>query len=64
MLILTRKQNQRIFIDNGRVVITVVEIDGYRVRLGFEAAHDCDVDREEIFRAKQLDRQQGQGPSD
>lgn len=48
MLVLTRKENQRIIIDGGRIVVRVVEIDGSRVRLGFDAPRDVTILREEV----------------
>lgn len=49
MLVLTRKLNERIVIgDNIR--ITVVEIRGHSVRLGFEAPSDVTILREELRR--------------
>lgn len=49
MLVLTRKLNERIVIgDNIR--ITVVEIRGHSVRLGFEAPSEVTILREELRR--------------
>lgn len=58
MLILTRKVGERIMIDDGRVVITVVEIkDGKTVRIGIDAPQEIDIHREEVFDALVRDRQ-------
>jgi carbon storage regulator CsrA len=35
-------------IDGGRIVVTVVQVDGGRVRVGVEAPVDVVVDREEL----------------
>lgn len=53
MLVLSRKVSERIMVDNGRIVITVVRIDGDKVRLGLEAQKDVKIDREEVFWAKE-----------
>lgn len=58
MLILTRKVGERIMIDDGRVVITVVEIkDGKTARIGIDAPQEIDIHREEVFDALVRDRQ-------
>ena len=51
MLVLSRKPNQRIIIGNQLVRITVVDVRGDNVRLGFEAPDDISVHREEVFDA-------------
>ena len=48
-LVLTRKENGRIIIDD-RIIITVVEIRGDRVRLGIAADKQVPIFREEIWR--------------
>jgi carbon storage regulator len=50
MLVLSRKKNESIVIDD-RVVITVVEIRGDKVRLGIEAPRDVAIHRQEIYEA-------------
>ena len=45
MLILSRKIGQSIIIDN-KTTLTVVEIRGDRVRLGFEAPKDIPIRRD------------------
>ncbi|MCH9770122.1 MAG: carbon storage regulator [Gammaproteobacteria bacterium] len=55
MLVLTRKKDERIMIgDQAEVVITIVEIRGNSVRLGFECKHRLPVYREEVFKAQTL----------
>jgi carbon storage regulator len=50
MLILTRKVGERIMIgDDGEISITVVALEGNKVRLGVFAPTDTPVHREEIF---------------
>lgn len=48
MLVLSRKKNEAIVI-NDDIVITVVEIRGDKVRLGIVAPKDVPVHREEIY---------------
>jgi carbon storage regulator len=49
MLVLTRKKDQQIVIDDV-IRVTVIAIEGNRVRLGFEAPLDVKIDREEVHR--------------
>lgn len=48
MLVLGRRLNERIVIEGGRIVVTVVDIGDGRVRLGITAPDGVRVDREEI----------------
>lgn len=48
MLVLTRKENEAIII-NDVIKIMVVEIRGNKVRLGIEAPREIDVHRQEIY---------------
>jgi carbon storage regulator len=48
MLVLSRKVNEKIVID-GRIVVTVVKIEGGQVRLGIDAPGHIKVLREEIL---------------
>ncbi|HEX5105505.1 MAG TPA: carbon storage regulator CsrA [Pirellulaceae bacterium] len=50
MLVLSRKRDERIVI-NDNIVITVVDIRGDKVRLGIEAPMDMPVHRQEVFDA-------------
>lgn len=50
MLILSRKQGEKIMIGDG-VVITILSVRGDKVRLGIEAPRNVPVHREEVFRA-------------
>ncbi|RMG32212.1 MAG: carbon storage regulator [Planctomycetota bacterium] len=50
MLVLSRKKNESIVIDE-RIVITVVDVRGDKVRLGIEAPREVSVHREEVYRA-------------
>ena len=50
MLVLSRKKNETIIIDD-HIVITVVEIRGDKVRLGIEAPKEIPIHRSEIHAA-------------
>ena len=50
MLVLSRKVNETIVI-NDNIVITVVEIRGDKVRLGIDAPKDVPVHRQEVYDA-------------
>jgi carbon storage regulator len=61
MLVLSRHKDERVVI-NGNVVVTVVEIRGDKVRLGFEAPADVEIHREEVWAQIQAnDRSNGGG---
>jgi len=50
MLVLSRKKNESIVIDNN-IVVTVVEVRGDKVRLGIVAPKDVPVHRQEVYDA-------------
>ena len=50
MLVLSRKKNESIVIDDD-ITIVVVEIRGDKVRLGVEAPKEIPVHRQEVFDA-------------
>ena len=50
MLVLSRKKNESIVINND-VIVTVVEIRGDKVRLGIVAPKDVPVHRQEVYDA-------------
>lgn len=52
MLVLSRKKNESIII-NDNVVITIIEIRGDKVKLGIEAPRDMPVHRNEVYEAIQ-----------
>jgi len=57
MLVLARKQGQRIMIGND-VILTICEIRGDRVRIGINAPRGVSVHREEITRRIQEEIQE------
>lgn len=50
MLVLGRNVRQRVFINGGEIIVTVLEIQGDAVRLGFEAGNHVRIYREEVQR--------------
>ena len=49
MLVLSRNKGERIVIGNN-IVLTVVDVRGDRVRLGFTGPNEVPIHREEVFR--------------
>lgn len=60
MLVLTRKRGERIDVGEGTLIVTVLLIEGNRVRLGFEADADIPIKRMEIPQAP-LERHEYKG---
>lgn len=52
MLVLSRKKNESIVVDDA-IVITIVEIRGDKVRLGIEAPREVPIHRSEVHAAIQ-----------
>ncbi len=50
MLVLSRKKDESIII-NDNIVVTVVDIRGDKVRLGFDAPRDVPIHRQEVYDA-------------
>jgi carbon storage regulator len=64
MLVLSRKQGERIIIGDD-IIITVVSLDYGRVRLGVEAPREIEVWREEMLdRLKSEEKQNAEDQSD
>ena len=57
MLVLSRKKNESIVINND-ITIVVVEIRGDKVRLGVEAPKEVPVHRREVYEAIRRENQQ------
>jgi carbon storage regulator len=60
MLILARRKGEKIVIA-GNIVVEVLEIDGFKVRLGINAPREITVNREEVEKAIEDEGSQGQG---
>lgn len=59
MLVLSRKKDESVRIAND-VIVTVVEIRGDKVRLGFTAPGDIPIHREEVWlQIKEQERESG-----
>lgn len=62
MLVLSRKKNESIVI-NDDIIVVVVEIRGDKVRLGIEAPKEIPVHRREVFDAiRRNESSSGEGP--
>jgi carbon storage regulator len=57
MLVLSRKKNESIVINN-EITVVVVEIRGDKVRLGIEAPKEVPVHRREVFEAIRRGKQE------
>ena len=62
MLVLSRKKNESIVIDD-TIIITVVEIRGDKVRLGIQAPKEIPVHRSEVHAAIQNELLQQDPPA-
>ena len=49
MLVLSRRPDEKIIIGDGLVTITIVSVDGRKVRVGIEAPKGLSVHREEVL---------------
>ena len=58
MLVLSRKRNESIVIDE-HIVITVVEVRGDKVRLGIEAPREVPIHRSEVHDAIRIEQAAG-----
>lgn len=54
MLVLTRRVGEKIIISDD-ICVTIVEVNGDRVRVGVEAPRSVRVDRHEVHVRRQLD---------
>ena len=52
MLVLSRKPGEKVVIDGG-ITITVVEVNGGRVRIGIDAPADVEILRSELVAARE-----------
>jgi len=54
MLVLSRRTAERIVIGD-RIVLTVLSVQGNRVRIGIEAPLDVSVDRQEVHQRRMVE---------
>lgn len=57
MLVLSRKKNESIVIDE-RIIVTVIEVRGDKVRLGIQAPRELPVHRSEVYEALKAELEQ------
>jgi carbon storage regulator len=57
MLVLTRRQNEQIVIDEN-IVVTVVSIRGDKLRFGIQAPKEVPVHRREVYEAMKREQLQ------
>lgn len=62
MLILSRHPNERIVINHGEIILTVIAIRGDMVRIGIDAPKHIQVHREEIQVEIDRERNRPDGP--
>ena len=62
MLVLSRKKNESIVIDDN-IVITIVEVRGDKVRLGIQAPKDVPIHRSEVYAAIHQEKSPASGDS-
>jgi carbon storage regulator len=62
MLVLSRKKNESIVVDDA-IVITIIEIRGDKVRLGIEAPREVPIHRSEVHAAIQAGEAQTHAPA-
>jgi carbon storage regulator len=55
MLVLSRKVGESVVIQDAQITVTVVDIEGDKVRLGFDAPREVSIDRQEVYDAIQRD---------
>ena len=60
MLVLSRKKNETIVVDD-TIRVTVVEIRGDKVRLGIDAPREISVHRQEVYDAIMAESRQAAG---
>jgi len=62
MLILTRRIGENVFVGDD-IVVTVVDINGNQIRLGFNAPKELAVHREEVYRRIQEEKKSKKIPA-
>lgn len=57
MLVLTRKVNEALLIEEGTIRVVVLSVQGDQVKLGIEAPRQVSIMREEIVQAENQNRE-------
>ena len=57
MLVLSRKKNESIIINDGDKIVRlkIIEINGNSIRIGFEAPKEISIHREEVYESIKKD---------
>ncbi len=63
MLVLARKKNESIII-NDNIVVTIVDVKGDKVRLGFQAPKEITIHRKEVFEAIKRSEKSEEAPAE
>ncbi len=63
MLVLSRKKDESIVI-NDNIVVTVIEIRGDKIRLGFDAPKEVPIHRREVYDAIRRSEELGDSPDE
>jgi len=61
MLVLSRRSQERIYLDDGRIEVAVLKVEGNRVRLGITAPPEVSIRRGELqprVEREELERQE------
>ena len=56
MLIFSVKVGEKVIIDKGNIEVTLTDMGKNQVKLGFTAPKNISIDREEIYKRKQLNK--------
>lgn len=63
MLVLTRKVNEALLIEDGTIRVVVLSVQGDQVKLGIEAPRDVSIMREEVVQARTQNQEAAQSIS-
>lgn len=62
MLILSRKVGQSVFIGGPEISVTILQVHGTQVRIGFSAPDNVEIHREEVFERMRAEKADGSAP--
>lgn len=63
MLILSRRESERVYLGDD-IVLTIVRVNGDKVRIGVEAPPNVKILRNELENLRQFPKDSGQEPDD